>query len=656
MKILFMIARLSLALLLLGEFVPSTLSQEVTIPDPALNALVRATLGVPDGPVTQPDMLRLTNLVATFRNITSLQGLGAARNLTNLVLDDNHLTDLSFLEELSTLTSLAALDLSENDFTVYTLPPGLTNLTRLRMESSGLTSLALPAGLTALRELRIGFNQLSELPLRSDMTNLSILSAFNNRVTNFVLPPNLQSLTEIFLDGNELSRLVLPGGLTNLTALVLGENHLTSIRLPADITNLSALRINDNQLTNIFLPPGLDKLSFLYLLGNQLSNLSLPSGMTNLRTLVVNGNQLTNITLPPDVTRLATLFAAENPLTSLVLSEDLASTGLASLVNSFTNQGISVFTYPLQVQLLRPRSLIGAFQFGISGPPGVYSVFSSTHLPTWTLQAVSTNNFGAVNFLDVSAGTEAKLFQAFLQTAPSNMVFIPPNTFTMGSPTNELHRDSNEGPQTVVTLTRGFWIGRFEVTQAEYLSLMQTNPSAFPGDLSRPVSNVSWPDATNYCAQLTARELAAGRISPGTRYRLPTEAEWECAARAGTTTRFSFGDDPTYSSLTNHAWFNFEGGMTVHPVGQKLPNSWGLYDMEGNVFEWCQDWLGPLPGGTVVDPVGPDTNPIGWKVMRGGAFDFSETSCRSAARSFFPSHPALNDWNLGFRVVLSSDP
>src|SRR5262249_54881978 len=139
-----------------------------------------------------------------------------------------------------------------------------------------------------------------------------------------------------------------------------------------------------------------------------------------------------------------------------------------------------------------------------------------------------------------------KFYTASLQSPPTNMVFIAPTTFTMGSPSTELDRDSNEGPQTIVTLTRGFWIGKYEVTQGEYLSVMNTNPSQFPGAPTRPIPSVSWPDATNYCAKLTERELAAGRIPAGSRYRLPTEAEWECAARSGTTTRFSYGDDLQY--------------------------------------------------------------------------------------------------------------
>jgi formylglycine-generating enzyme required for sulfatase activity len=271
-----------------------------------------------------------------------------------------------------------------------------------------------------------------------------------------------------------------------------------------------------------------------------------------------------------------------------------------------------------------------------------------------------TNSLGSISFVDTTAhlSPTMKFYRALQQSSPTNMVFIAPNTFVMGSPVTELHRQTNEGPQTTVTLTRGFWIGKFEVTQGEYLSVMGTNPSFFPGDLSRPISSVSWPDATNYCWILTQRELAAGRIPPGSQYRLPTEAEWECAARAGTSTRFSYGDDPNYTNLTNYAWYilnsGFPGLLTLHPVGQKLPNPWGLYDMEGNVWEWCQDWLGDLPGGTVTDPQGLPSNTMGTKVIRGGAYDFAEPDCRSARRYFYVS--VFNDTDLGFRVVLATGP
>ena len=765
MKLICFVWPLVLNLLALTAFTATTLAQDVSIPDPGLNAAIRDALGKPVGPLTQQDMLSLTNLNARNRNVSSIVGLEAAHNLVALDLQINHLTNVTLL---SALTNLSTLDLSVNPLTNFTLPSGLTNLTSLIIESAGLTNLTLPASLaklnnldlennqfasfnlpsnlTSLIALDLGFNLLTNfslpggltnlttfyfagnpltsvilppglvgmtelnlsqglltsLTLPAGMTNLIELDLFFNQLTNLNLPADLRTLGELDLDFNRLSSLsflsnvthlsslhlrankftsfnlsaglngltfldvsenpvrsiTLPAGLNHLTTLRLSENtNLTSLTLPVGMTNLVGLNLTENALTNLVLPSDVGHLESLNLGGNRLTSLTLPSGLTNLVGLFVTGNQLSTLTLPPDMTQLIGFGFLGNPLTTFVLPETLATTNLSGDVAFLRNQGVSVFTYPLTVRLSRVRQPIGAFQFAITGPPGVYTVLGSTNLTAWNVLGTVNVPLGSINFTDVTANqSPRKFYQALLQGPPTNMVFIPPHTFTMGSPTNELHRDSNEGPQTTVTLSRGFWIGKYEVTQGEYVSVMNTNPSQFPGDLSRPVSSVSWPDATNYCAKLTERELTAGRIPPGSQYRLPTEAEWECAARAGTSTRFSYGDDPDYASLTNYAWQNFEDGLTVHPVGQKLPNPWGLYDTMGNVFEWCQDWLGPLPGEAVVDPTGPDSNPIGWKIMRGGAFDFGGPACRSASRMFFGNHPALTDWNLGFRVVLVTGP
>jgi formylglycine-generating enzyme required for sulfatase activity len=152
-------------------------------------------------------------------------------------------------------------------------------------------------------------------------------------------------------------------------------------------------------------------------------------------------------------------------------------------------------------------------------------------------------------------------------TPGQRFVWLPAGTFTMGSPSSEQDRYSDEGPQTLVTLTRGFWMGRYEVTQGEYLAVMGSNPSWFTGDTNRPVEQVSWNDATNYCAKLTQRERAAGRLLAGWEYRLPTEAQWEYAARAGNTNRFSYGDDPGYTELGNYGWYSSNSGGATHGVG-----------------------------------------------------------------------------------------
>jgi len=190
-----------------------------------------------------------------------------------------------------------------------------------------------------------------------------------------------------------------------------------------------------------------------------------------------------------------------------------------------------------------------------------------------------------------------------------------------------------------------------EVTQGEYQTVIGSNPSLFTGDLNRPVEQVSWNDATNYCRQLTLSERTTGRLPAGWGYRLPTEAEWEYACRAGArTTRFAYGDDLSYASLTNYAWYSNNSDGTTHRVEQKLANPWGLMDMHGNVFEWCQDFYGAYPGGSASDPPGPVSG--SYRVIRGGGWTGGARVCRSGSRDW--GHPDTRLSFFGFRVVLSA--
>jgi formylglycine-generating enzyme required for sulfatase activity len=231
-------------------------------------------------------------------------------------------------------------------------------------------------------------------------------------------------------------------------------------------------------------------------------------------------------------------------------------------------------------------------------------------------------------------------------TLSETMVWIAPGTFTMGSPPNEKDRRPYEGPQTKVTISRGFLMSKYEVTQAQYKAVVGGNPSHFKGD-NKPVEQVSWNDAVSYCAKLTGKEKAAGVLPAGYEYRLPTEAEWEYACRARTTTRFSFGNDE--SQLGQYDWYGSNSSGTTHPVGQKKPNRWGLYDMHGNVREWCQDWWDNYPGGSVIDPQGPATGIN--RVLRGGAYAMAARS--SANREDNDFKPSDHSIGLGFRPVLA---
>jgi formylglycine-generating enzyme required for sulfatase activity len=630
------------------------------------NSLVNVSL--PGG------MTKLFSLVMAGNTLTQLTLPGDLTRLEELDLNGNQLTRFNLP---TNLTSLSVLDLGFNSLTNVSLPGGLTNLDLLRLSENSLTNFTVPTGLNRLTQLSLDQNQLASFTLPAGLTNLHVLDLFFNQLTNLNLPADLRNLISLDLDYNRLTSPNLPANLTGLSFFRARSNLLTNFNPPADMTALSFLDLGENQLgsvnlptglgrlinlrlsgnTNLTLPPDLNQLFTLDVLGNQLIGLTLPPGLTNLVNLYLSGNQLTNLTLPPDMTHLTSLVLDGNPLTQLVLSEPEA-TNLAGTIVTLQNLGIPVFQYPLTVQLKKQLRLEGgAFTFGITGPPGNYTVFSSTNLAEWSELGVSINPLGSILFLDTTAQfSPQKFYRAQLQTPPANMVFVPANTFLMGSATSEVGHKVGEGPQTLVTLSHGFWIGKYEVTQAEYLAVTGENPSGFPGDLNRPVESVSFFAASNYCVLRTAHELAAGRIPPGSHYRLPTEAEWECAARADTTTRFYYGDDPDLTGLTNFAWFGAHNGITTHPVGQKEPNAWGLYDMAGNVWEWCQDWYGNYPGGSVTDPQGPSTNPIGWKVIRGGAWESSEFDCRSANRWFEGASPFISDFIIGFRVVLAADP
>lgn len=197
-----------------------------------------------------------------------------------------------------------------------------------------------------------------------------------------------------------------------------------------------------------------------------------------------------------------------------------------------------------------------------------------------------------------------------------------------------------------VTISHDFWIGKYEVTQAEFEGLMGRNPSNFKGDSNRPVEKLTWFDATAYCSALTQRERAAGRL-PGTfEYRLPAEAEWEYACRANTTNRFSFGDDPKVADA--YAWTSENSEGTTHPVGQKAPNPWGLHDIHGNVWEWCEDWFADYPPVDVTDPAGARAGK--YRVFRGGSWNHEVQFTRSANR--FMMSPSNGIHFVGMRVAL----
>ncbi|MFA4987493.1 MAG: formylglycine-generating enzyme family protein, partial [Candidatus Brocadiia bacterium] len=236
-----------------------------------------------------------------------------------------------------------------------------------------------------------------------------------------------------------------------------------------------------------------------------------------------------------------------------------------------------------------------------------------------------------------------------MENAPFPLIAISPGTFMMGSDKGS----DDEKPAHKVTLTHAFLMGATEVTQAQYRSVTNASPSSFKGD-DLPVEQVSRNDAMEFCRKLTAAERKKGNLPAGMEYRLPTEAEWEYCCRAGSTTTYCFGDDE--GPLGDYAWFDKNAKSTTHPVGIKKPNAWGLYDMHGNVWEWCHDWYADkYQAGSQTDPVGPATGDS--QMMRGGSWLNDEGYCRSANRLRGTLVSRLtpdvrNYYAIGFRVVV----
>jgi formylglycine-generating enzyme required for sulfatase activity len=339
------------------------------------------------------------------------------------------------------------------------------------------------------------------------------------------------------------------------------------------------------------------------------------------------------------------LGGANRALRQVLLFGGLA---LFALLDTSSGQGLSGVT---SVQVYAGITVTGSVG-------RVYAIQTTTDLSrpeSWVNLAIITLPNSPYLFFDTqNPATSARFYRAVRQSVTTNMIYIASGTFTMGSPTSEVDRWPDETQHTVV-LTHGFYICKYLVRQGDYLAVIGVNPSHFTGTnypqctLNCPVEMVSWNDATNYCARFTQQEAAAGRLAPGWEYRLPTESEWEYACRAGTTTRFSYGDDPGYINLTSYAYYFDNSFVETHPVGQKMPNPWGLFDMQGNVDEWCLDWYGSYPSGTVTDPQGHATGQD--RIVRGGHYFSAGSYCRSAQRYHYS--PATANDKIGFRIVLA---
>ncbi|MFM7039147.1 MAG: formylglycine-generating enzyme family protein [Planctomycetaceae bacterium] len=255
-----------------------------------------------------------------------------------------------------------------------------------------------------------------------------------------------------------------------------------------------------------------------------------------------------------------------------------------------------------------------------------------------------------ITCLNSSQIATAQTVKEFKNSIGMQLVLIPRGQFAMGSARGNPEADGDER-QHQVTLTRDYYIGAFEVTQSQFKRVMGRNPGQFQGPgiedggANLPVDQISWFDAVEFCKRLSERteEQAAGRV-----YRLPSEAEWEYACRAGSPDEFAFGNDVRLPG--EYAWYRENSvGLRTSAVGRKKPNAWGLYDMHGNAREWCADWYEVYSGRPAIDPTGPHEGTD--RVYRGGSIGYSAAYCRSANRT--ATSPAFAGF-VSFRVAMNA--
>ena len=311
-----------------------------------------------------------------------------------------------------------------------------------------------------------------------------------------------------------------------------------------------------------------------------------------------------------------------------------------------------VVVSPTTITAVTPTGTLGPVDVVVTTPAGTLTslngfAYVAIVVPTWATLLEALPDPVVVTDANLRAAIVASGFAWRVRDNAANieMLLVPGGTFTMGcSASTQYGCSSSESPTHQVTLTNAFYMGRYEVTQAQWTATMMSNPSYYQPpnytlDTSRPVERVSWEMIQPFCTQ--------------NGLRLPTEAEWEYAYRAGTTTAFhSYPAQPNgfndHTLLGNIAWYGIEAGGT-HAVGGKLANGLGLHDMAGNVYEWCQDWYGLYSSASVTNPTGPATG--SYRVVRGGLWGGYSDYCRASFRYYVTASPDSINYVIGIRVV-----
>ena len=356
-------------------------------------------------------------------------------------------------------------------------------------------------------------------------------------------------------------------------------------------------------------------------------------------------------------TTIKTLASHERNITINDVSGTMMVTGFSNILTSTTltsnNNGVVLVSGNTTLTLPDPSNTLGIKYTikkidSLSNIVTISGIVDGESSPQLTVQnsyiTIISNGNAWYKIAEYAAETTTENQTYIINTLGMTFRLIPAGTFVMGSPTDELGRGTDEDQYTV-TLSEPYYIQTTEVTQGQWKAVMGSNPSSFTDcGLNCPVEYISWDDAQTFITILNA-------MGEGS-YTLPTEIQWEYAARAGSNKAFANGDisdTATDPSLDVMAWYLSNSNTTTHAVAQKQANAWGLFDMHGNVWEWCHDWYGTYPTGSVTDRVGPSSGSN--KVRRGGSFGSVAHKCRSAKR--YNDSPDFRWGDIGIRLLRS---
>jgi len=556
------------------------------------------------------DLIRLKRLdLGGGNHVDSIRPLARLTALTWLLLDGNNITDISPLRHL---TNLIRIDLDGNAITDISSLAELASLETLWLNHNQITDLSALSDLRSLVRLDVRHNPLDPTAYT---THIPGISANNPDIelsypeptelaqvdpeSRFIADPNLKTAISMTI-GLEGPRDLAQSDMLALVHFAANRKGIKDLTGLEHATNLVDVDLSQNTISDLGCLSGLTKLESLKLSNNQIEDISPLVNFKNLERLRLNGNPLQgNIDVLAELPHLKRLQISSCGIRDISALANLTNLSELELLQNPLNADAHDRYIP-QIKANNPSIKL------LLDTPG--KVAGSQSMALVALDGETITN---------SIGLKLKLIQA--------------GSFMMGSNSGR----SSMRPVHKVRITKPFYIGVHEVTQEQYEKVMKTNPAEFKGP-RRPVEKVLWNDAQEFCRRLSTLENKP--------YRLSTEAEWEYACRSGTSTEYYWGKsfDPQY------AWSPQNSSDATHDVGTKLPNDWGLHDMIGNVWEWCEDWHGQYDGAQQVDPKGPPVGKL--RVLRGGSWFYDPEICRSAYR--LKSSPGTRHRRYGFRIVL----